>query len=157
MLERHHALGPAPIQPDGSCCGCPSPEGNCPTCSPCYVAASHGHLPCLQMAAQVNFISRSAYQVAARRGSLQCLRFLCETARYPTCNYPSIRVCNCAIWGGHMNFLQHLLEHGCRMHKTHCPSAAAAGQLKCSKYLSSMAKMSMRPHNLRMCRLCWSV
>lgn len=140
FLEHRHVLGPAPLQqPDGSCCvTCPDSlaEGirNKLYSDPCFVAASHGHLHCLQKAATYGYIFLSAYQAAARRGSLQCLQFLCETRHYPTFKEPS--VCNCAIWGGHLECLMYLLDHPDQqrhkvLHKEMCASAAAAGQLEC--------------------------
>lgn len=137
MFERHNAVGLelAPEQqPDGSCCACsPEPDG-WPSWRLCYVAASHEHLKCLEKAKRASGRDFYAFLIAARRGSLQCLQLLCQSEIWPMyLQEPSI--CNCAIWGGHMECLQYLLDVGFQMHKRHCASAAAAGKLGCLQYL----------------------
>lgn len=133
FLERHNAQKPAPeLQPDGSCCACSKELGRYGL-RLCETAAGHGHLPCLQKALEHGYICQSLFYAAARRGSLDCIQFLSERLGYPRQTEPY--TCNCAIWGGHIHGLQYLLDHGQKLHRKMCASAAAAGKLDCLQYL----------------------
>ena len=136
FLERHNAQKPAPeLQPDGSCCACSKDfaEFDSYELRLCLTATTHGHLPCLQKALQNGYMCQVLFYAAARRGSLDCIQFLTEQWRDARQTEPC--TCNCAIWGGHVHCLQYLLDHGHKMHRKMCASAAAAGQLDCLQYL----------------------
>ena len=132
----------------------------------CIAATENNHVDCLKYAFENGIHSSFNYfqdlsnilsDIAARKGSLECLIYIhekTESIKWSICSLASMNghlhilkylksfnlpwyndPCSCAAMNGHLDCLKYLHENLCPWTNQTCTSAAMNGHLECLKYL----------------------